>query len=458
MTTHLDTLLDKMTAEDLPPVVRETFADYYTRIYNGETGMIRDAQISPLTENDVPGYAGLASHEAVGREAMGRTVRIILNGGLGTSMGLTGPKSLLPVRRGKSFLYLLLTETRRRSAALALMNSFSTHTETTAEIARMGVEDKPLCFLQHKFPKLLADGFGPVHWPEAPHLEWNPPGHGDIYTALHTSGMLERMLNSGVEYAFISNCDNLGATLDDRLLGYFVNGGFPFMMETALRTPSDMKGGHLARCRDGRILLREAAQCPKSEIAAFQDIERYRYFNTNNLWIRLRSLKELIDRKRTVRLPIIVNPKKLDPRNPASPDVIQVETAMGAAISLFEGAAVVAVPRDRFFPVKKCHDLLAVRSDYFLLTKDDRLVLNPERKYDDLRVTLDSSCYSLLEDFEARFPEGAPSLKACRSLSVTGDLVFGAGVKVIDDADVRNLSGVRRRIPDGTVLTGRVDF
>ena len=136
----------------------------------------------------------------------------------------------------------------------------------------------PLCFLQHKFPKILRDGFGPAVWPRNPALEWNPPGHGDIYTALETSGMLNRLLDAGIVYAFISNSDNLGASMDERLLGYFAEKKLPFMMEAARRTPADVKGGHLARARAGGLLLRESAQCPKEELDAFRDIERYRFF------------------------------------------------------------------------------------------------------------------------------------------------------------------------------------
>lgn len=456
--THLDAFLDKMAADHLPPIVMDTFSDYYGQVVNGATGLIHDAEISPLGPSDVAAYDDLGCCSGDGCEAMPATVRIILNGGLGTSMGLTGPKSLIPVRDGHSFLSLLLHEAGARDAALALMNSFNTHDDTVAALSRLPVARPPLLFLQHKFPKILRNGFAPADWPANRELEWNPPGHGDIFTALETSGMLDKLLDMGIRTAFIHNCDNLGATLDDRLLGYFTREKIPFMMEVARRTPSDMKGGHLARHRDGHLLLREAAQCPDAEKAAFQDIERYRYFNTNNLWVDLAYLKDLIRREKIIRLPIILNPKTLDPRDGASPAVYQVETAMGAAISLFPGARAVHVHRTRFFPVKKCTDLLALRSDFFRLTPDGRMELNPERRHKDLAVTLDSDFYAKIDEFEARFPQGAPSLRECRSFTVKGDVRFGAGVVARGDVVVTNRGNHQAMVADGTVLEGSVSL
>ena len=206
--------------------------------------------------------------------------------------------------------------------------------------------------------------------------EWCPPGHGDIYTALVTSNMLELLLSEGYEYAFVSNSDNLGAELDLQILGYFAANRVPFLMEVADRTPADRKGGHLAQRPDGQLILRESAQCPPDEEAEFQDIKRYRYFNTNNLWINLRSLEHRLEEHQGVMpLPLIRNEKPVDPPNPETPRVYQLETAMGAAIAVFEGAQAMRVPRSRFAPVKKNSDLLVIMSDAYRLGEDYRLAL-----------------------------------------------------------------------------------
>ncbi len=454
---HLSEFIAKMTDEGLAPIVVDTFAHYYDKVVTGETGLIPDAGIEALKESDIARYEDLAFYENAGRTAFARSVRIILNGGLGTSMGLTGPKSLLPVKNGRSFLELLVSQSRRHDVTLALMNSFSTHEATMEALDRIAPEKMPITFLQHKFPKILQDGFRPASWPRKPELEWNPPGHGDIYTALATSGMLDRLIDAGIVYAFISNSDNLGASMDERLLGYFAEKDFPFMMEAARRTPADVKGGHLARAKSGGLLLRESAQCPDAELDAFRDIDRYRFFNTNNLWVNLAYLKNLITGKGGVRLPMILNPKHLDPRDDTSPEVFQVETAMGAAISLFPGAAAVSVPRTRFFPVKKCNDLLVVRSDYVMLTDDDRLILNPERRTEDLKVSLDPKFFGKIDRFDARFPDDAPSLVHCESLTVRGDVRFEADVIVRGRAVITHQGSKGKDqavVKKGTVVEG----
>ena len=377
---RLPEFIAKMNEAGLAPIVIDTFAYYYDKVVTGETGMIRDAEIEALKETDIPRYEDLAAYEDAGRAAFSRSVRIILNGGLGTSMGLTGPKSLLPVKNGRSFLELLLSQSGRHNITLALMNSFSTHAATLEALEQIRPEKMPLCFLQHKFPKILRDGFGPAVWPRNPELEWNPPGYGDIYTALETSGMIDRLLDAGVVYAFISNSDNLGPDMDARLLGYFVEKGFPVHDGGGQADAGRRQGRPPGPGQERRAHLRESAQCPDEELDAFRDINRYRFFSTNNLWVNLAYLKTLIAENKGVRLPKILNPKNLDPRDEASPGVFQVETAMGAAIALFDGASVVCVLRSRFFPVKKCNDLLVVRSDYVMLSDDDGMVLNPKRR------------------------------------------------------------------------------
>ncbi len=448
---HLPAFVSKMEREGLRPVVIDTFSYYYEKVVTGETGLIPGRDIEAVPSDEVPDARELDEYADAGKQTFDRAVMIVLNGGLGTSMGLTGPKSLLIAKDGKTFLEVIVDQARKRSVRLALMNSFSTHEETLTALSEIAPDRPPLTFLQHKFPKILQEDLSPARWPEDPDLEWNPPGHGDIYTALLTSGMLDKLLDEGVEYAFICNSDNLGASMKDALLGYFAEKGFPFMMEVARRTPADVKGGHLARHKSGRLILRESAQCPEDELDAFRDIGRYRFFNTNNLWVNLKYLKDLIQREKTIRLPMILNPKTLDPRDKNSPPVYQVETAMGAAVSLFDGAAAVCVPRDRFFPVKKCNDLLAVRSDRFIFSDKGKLVLNPDNRTDDIKIDLDPDYYKLIDDFNERFPDGAPSLLACESLEVKGDVRFEGDVVMAGRVTVKNTRTSQAMVADRTL-------
>jgi UTP--glucose-1-phosphate uridylyltransferase len=268
--------------------------------------------------------------------------------------------------------------------------------------------------------------------------------------------MLEALLERGYEYAFVANADNLGATLDERILGWFARERLPFVMEVAERTEADRKGGHLARRRGGGLVLREIAMTPDDDAGSFQDIGRHRFFNTNTLWVNLRSLEELMrERDGVLGLPMIVNRKTVDPSRSDSPAVFQLESAMGAAIDVFDGAAAVRVGRERFAPVKTTSDLLVVRSDAYELTDDAHVRLaDARRDAGPPIVDLDSAYFKLLRDFDARFPGGAPSLVGCERLSVRGDVLFGADVTVRGRVVVEQDGDGRRRIEDGALLEG----
>jgi len=279
-----------------------------------------------------------------------------------------------------------------------------------------------------------------VHHAENPDVEWCPPGHGDIYPALLSSCMLDSLLKAGYVYAFVSNADNLGAVLDPAILGYFVETGMSFMMEAADLTEMDKKGGHLAQLRSGGLVLREIAQTPEKDLGAFQNIRRHKYFNTNNVWVHLPALKKILVRKKGILgLPMIRNRKTLDPKDPDSPPVFQLETAMGAAISVFDKVCAIRVPRTRFIPVKSTNDLLAIRSDNYVLTDRYRLIPNPERKLDRrVEVHLDPVFYKFIDGFETRFPYGAPSLLECESLTIDGDVRFGDNIRLKGGVELFN--------------------
>jgi len=456
VTGYLPAFISKMQSEGLPPLVIDTFTYYYNKVITGQTGLVYDRDIRPVDPEEVADFKNLSVYADAGMDAFHQTVRIVLNGGLGTSMGLTGAKSMIEIKKGKSFLDVIVRQAQTHAVKLALMNSFKTNEDTLAALSKLNSAKFPIVFLQHKFPKILQKDFSPTNWPQDPVQEWNPPGHGDVYTALLTSGMLQKLLDQGIIYAFISNSDNLGARLNESILGYFANNQFPFMMEVAQKTPADIKGGHLARHKNGRLLLREAAQCPKDELDAFRDIRRYRYFNTNNIWINLKALKALFDKRKMINLPLILNPKTLDPRDESSPGVYQVESAMGAAISLFDGTAAVRVPRTRFYPVKTCNDLLVVRSDCFVYTEDHNLRINPAReankKSDVVKVNLDPKYYGKIDNLDERFAFGVPSLVDCDSLTIEGDVGFEKDVAIKGSVCIKNRQKSRAIIKEGTII------
>ena len=454
---YLPDFVSKMKKENLDDVVIETFRHYYHQAVNGETGLIYDSDIQPVDLDEIQEKGNLDIYQEQGESSYKNAVRIVLNGGLGTSMGLTGPKSLLKVKDGHSFLSLIMNQAENSHVNLLFMNSFSTHDDTLAALEKINSPLKPKSFRQNKYPKVLRENLAPASWPPNPELEWNPPGHGDVYTALYTSGMLRQLLAENIHYAFISNADNLGARMDASLLGYFAKKEIPFLMEVAEKTPSDVKGGHLAKLRNsGRFILREAAQCPAEEIVAFQKIGPYRYFNTNSIWINLKSLDHVFKKMNKVLLPLILNSKTLDPRDENSPPVYQFETAMGAAISLFDSAAAVRVPRSRFFPVKTCNDLLIMRSDCFVFTEKKNLRMNPERKIsqkqETIKIKLDPRFYGKIDDFDQRFADGVPSLVDCYALTVEGDVLFRKGVTIKGSVTIKNTQPFQAAIKEGTVI------
>ncbi|HAM73933.1 MAG TPA: UTP--glucose-1-phosphate uridylyltransferase [Verrucomicrobiales bacterium] len=468
----LDTAIrDKMLREGIAPPSIAAFLGSVHKVMAGATGLLAEGAISPV--ESLPRMADLG--ETVSPPDLERLLAqlavIKLNGGLGTGMGLEKAKSLLTVREGSSFLDYTarqILQLRSRSGQgshprFYLMNSFNTREDTLAHLRQYpelwdGVGR--IDFLQNKVPKIDPATFEPVSWPAHPELEWCPPGHGDLYPSLLGCGLLDELLAAGVRYLFVSNSDNLGATVDARLLGHFASSGLSFLMEVAERTDSDRKGGHLTRRRsDGRLVLRESAQCPREDEAEFQNVARHRFFNTNNLWVRLDHLKAELDRcGGALPLDLIRNAKTVDPRNPESPRVLQLESAMGAAIGCFDGSGAIVVPRERFSPVKTTSDLLALRSDAYRLTEDHRLVLAESRGGRPPLVDLDQAYYRMVGDLEQAFPEGAPSLIDCEALKVTGPFRFEAEVVLGGRVEFANRSPKPQVIRSGSYTESVIRF
>jgi len=459
--------LEKMKSERLSEAAIAAFHHSYSELVSGATGMIKESEIVPVAslpslDIDIHGKV------AVDPLLLQKTVVLKLNGGLGTSMGLDKAKSLLEVKGGNTFLDLTakqvvsMRKNFKTKVHFMLMNSFNTSKDTLNFLAKYPslVDDPKIELMQNKVPKVDKSTLGPVVWTPNPHLEWCPPGHGDLYTALYGSGKLDELLAEGIIYMFVSNSDNLGATLDIELLSYFASNGAPFLMECCERTEADKKGGHLAlRAADSQLVLRESAQCSKEDEKKFQDIAVHKFFNTNNLWLRLDLLKSLMDSVGGfVPLPTIFNSKTADPQLDYSTPVFQLETAMGAAVECFAGAGAVCVPRSRFAPVKKCSDLLLLRSDAYLVDESNVLVLNPRCNGVSPIVDLDDKKYKLVQHLEAATGGGYPSLVACKKLSVSGEVwlstrnIFKGEVKIV------NASSEPKVLPPGIYENTTVDL
>lgn len=427
-----------------------------------KTGFIAETEITPVAslldlETDIRNHVKRASD-------LPRVVVLKLNGGLGTSMGLDKAKSLLAVKDSLTFLdftalQVLKLREKHPDVNFILMNSFSTSDDSMSYVAEKhpslvaGHSDpKHLELMQNKVPKVRVDNLMPAEYPENPQLEWCPPGHGDLYSTLYDSGKLQQLLDDGIQFMFVSNVDNLGATLDLDLLTYFAHlTTAPFMMECLVRSENDKKGGHLAmRSNDGQLILRESAQCSSTDKGDFENINKHKYFNTNNLWIRLDSLKVLMEANRGfVPLPTIFNKKTVNPQDGASTQVLQLETAMGSALECFKGAIAVCVSKDRFAPVKKCSDLLLLRSDAYIVNGDSVLELHPSCNHIAPIINLDDNKYKLVPSIEAATVRGVPSLLRCTKLTIEGEVHFSSNVVFVGVVQVNNKSPEAKLLPGG---------
>lgn len=456
-----DLSVAKMRDQGMSDLSIQQFERLYRAWMSGDLGgKVRESDIQPL--KDVPRIRDI--HDKMDMDmaldAFSRTAFLKLNGGLGTSMGLEKAKSLLPIRRHKArrmrFLDIILgqvlTARKRLGVPLPLvfMDSFRTSKDTMRVLSqdkRFVQDEVPLEIIQHVEPKIVAATGEPVSFPSQPDLEWCPPGHGDIFSTIWESGLLDILQNIGIDYLFISNSDNLGARPSRTLAGHFAQSGSPFMIEVALRTEADRKGGHIVIDKQsGRLLLREMSQVDPCDKASAMSIHKHPYFNTNSIWVRVDALqKKLAEYDGVLPLPIIENRKTVDPSDPSSTPVVQLETAMGSAATLFEGATCVQVDRMRFLPVKTTNDLFIMRSDRFHLTDSYEM---EDGNYDFPSVNLDERYYKYIADFDERFPYGVPSLAAAKSVTIQGDWTFGRDVTMYADA---HLSDPKRSsyVPNG---------
>lgn len=419
--------------------------------------------ISPPPENAIKPYSGLVkdiSKEEIKR-MLNKLVVLKLNGGLGTSMGCTGTKSLISVRNELTFLDLTvqqienLNKTYGASVPLVLMNSFNTAEETEKTLRKYGAMEVSIhMFNQSKYPRINRESLLPIGRScSAEELDsWYPPGHGDVYESFYNSGLLKQFIDDGREYVFISNMDNLGATVDINILNFLLNppvGRAPeFVMEVTDKTRADIKGGTLVVYED-KLRLLEIAQVPKEHVDEFKSVSKFKIFNTNNLWVNLPAMNRIVE-DRVIRLEIIVNPKTLE----NGLNVVQLETAVGAAIKCFEGSIGVNVPRSRFLPVKTTSDLLIIMSNLYSL-RQGSLEMNPKRNFLTVPLVKLGNSFTKVKDFLQRFAS-IPDMLELDHLTVSGDVTFGRGVSLKGTVIIIANHGDRIDIPPGAILENKI--
>jgi len=379
-----------------------------------------------------------------------------LNGGLGTTMGCVGPKSIIEVREGMTFLDLSVRQIEHLNSKynvnvpFILMNSFNTDEDTARIIQKYQNHNiNILTFNQSRYPRVDKESLLPCPSSATDDkVHWYPPGHGDIFDALQNSGLLDKLIAAGKEVCFFSNVDNLGATVDLNIMQTMIENQAEYVMEVTNKTKADVKGGTIIDY-DGKVRLLEVAQVPKDHIEDFTSVRKFSIFNTNNLWVNLKAVKRVMDADE-LNLEIIVNNKVTD----KGQAVIQLETACGAAIKHFNNAFGINVPRNRFLPVKQSSDLLLIKSKLYNL-EHGVLTMDNSRGFSNTPVVKLGPKFKKVSDFEARIPS-IPDIRELDHLTVSGDVKFGKGVRLSGTVIIVAAEGEKISIPDGTILTDKL--
>ncbi|OBT67554.1 UTP-glucose-1-phosphate uridylyltransferase [Pseudogymnoascus sp. 23342-1-I1] len=460
MRNHLNKLSDTVSDEQekkLFETEMDNFFALFRRYLNDKAkGSTLDwDRIAPPAEGQVVDYNDLANSESV--SFLNKLAVLKLNGGLGTSMGCVGPKSVIEVRDGMSFLDLsvrqieYLNRTYKVNVPFVLMNSFNTDSDTENIIKKYeGHSIDIMTFNQSRYPRVLKDSLLPVPKSfDSSITDWYPPGHGDVFESLYNSGILDKLIARGVEIVFLSNVDNLGAVVDLRILQHMVETKSEYIMELTDKTKADVKGGTIIDY-DGSVRLLEIAQVPKEHVNEFKSIKKFKYFNTNNIWLNLEAVKRVV-MNNELEMEIIPNNKSIpaDKKGESDVSIVQLETAVGAAIRHFKNAHGVNVPRRRFLPVKTCSDLLLVKSDLYSL-KHGQLQIDPTRFGPAPLIKLGTD-FKKVSDFQKHIPS-IPKILELDHLTITGAVNLGRGVTFKGTVIIVATEGSTIDIPPGSIL------
>ncbi|VDM95522.1 unnamed protein product [Thelazia callipaeda] len=439
------------------------FRDLFSRFLRAKP-TIDWKKIQPLPEKSIVSYKELQLHNPskdLVADLLNKLVVVKLNGGLGTSMGCKGPKSVISVRNDLTFLDLTLQQIQNLNRTydvnvpLVLMNSFNTDEDTKKLLRKYkNVQVDVHSFCQSRYPRIYKESLMPMVKNAADSdLEgWYPPGHGNFYEAFYNSGLLDKFLHEGKQFSFMSNIDNMGATVDMNVLNFIIQGidgqQPEFVMEVTDKTKADVKGGTLIQY-ENRLMLLEIAQVPKDYVDEFRSVSKFRIFNTNNLWAKLEAIKRVVEKKE-LEMEVIVNTKHLD----RGVEVIQLETAAGAAIKNFKGSCGINVPRSRFLPVKKTSDLLLLMSNLYDI-ENGNLTLSKLRSFPTTPLVKLGSSFDKVQEYLKRF-QGIPDLLELDHLTVSGDVWFGKDVTLKGTVIIIANHGDRIDIPAGTILENKI--
>uniref|UniRef100_A0AAQ6IHD9 UTP--glucose-1-phosphate uridylyltransferase n=1 Tax=Anabas testudineus TaxID=64144 RepID=A0AAQ6IHD9_ANATE len=432
MHTELEKLLNTVTGaeKEVSKADFEGFKNLFHRFLQVKGPSVEWVKIKRPPEDSIQPYDKIAARGLPDNvaDSLNKLVVVKLNGGLGTSMGCKGPKSLISVRNENTFLDLTvqqiehLNKTYNTDVPLVLMNSFNTDEDTKKILQKYTHHRVKIhTFNQSRYPRINKESLLPVATSLTMNGQnaegWYPPATVDL-----------NILHHLVSQPNGKRCE--------------------FVMEVTDKTRADVKGGTLIQY-EGKLRLLEIAQVPKAHVDEFKSVSKFKIFNTNNLWISLAAIKRLQEQK-AMDMEIIVNPKTLD----GGQNVIQLETAVGAAIKCFDNALGINVPRSRFLPVKTTSDLLLVMSNLYSL-EAGCLTMSPKREFPTTPHVKLGSSFTKVQEYLTRF-ESIPDMLELDHLTVSGDVTFGKNVSLKGTVIIIANHGDRIDIPAGSMLENKI--
>eukprot|EP00697_Spironema_sp_BW2_P002779 gnl/Spiro4/13701_TR7298_c0_g1_i1.p1 gnl/Spiro4/13701_TR7298_c0_g1~~gnl/Spiro4/13701_TR7298_c0_g1_i1.p1 ORF type:complete len:486 (-),score=-10.20 gnl/Spiro4/13701_TR7298_c0_g1_i1:4-1290(-) len=410
---------------------------------------------------------------------LNRVAIVKLNGGLGITMGLNGPKSELELVQGKTFLDITIDQISNlnkkfeSNVPLILMNSFNTSKITENSLNRYSQSGvRIITFNQRKFPRLDTQTLNPVATSQMDKDCWYPPGHGDIYHSLFKEGIAQKLLDEKRDIIFVSNMDNPGAILDLRILYNVMDKDIPFTMEITDRKTTDIRGGIILQdhvTKDLRLV--ELSQVPKSKLEKLDPV-KFDFWNTNNIWVNLNHLKnffgpnaekklemDVIINTRTVHAPFSLLEQSQNNLNTNFSEdqqdhYLQLEIPAGSAIQNFPKAKLLRVDRSRYRVVKTTSDLMIAQSNIFVW-KDGNMVMNPQRKLPNIPTIKWDQEFRLISGYKKRIPF-LPNILHLDHLTVSGSVRFGKNVTLKGTVIIVATHGGEIHIPDGAILENNV--
>jgi UTP--glucose-1-phosphate uridylyltransferase len=387
------------------------------------------------------------------KQLLEQTVVILMNGGV-SKMDFKTPRSALTVEKNGITQTLLDCRLAQINALnvefgvdlpIILMNSFLTNTETNHNLQKyQNLKIKILH--QGMYPLMYKTNLSPI--PQSKNdPNWSPPGSAEIFVLLKTTGLLDELLKEGKKFAFLSDVENLGATIDPKLLYHVEQKQINLLLEVTPRTKSEgnFMGGVPVLFRKKQHIL-ELSQVPMHIRQTRFNFQDFKYLNTNNIWISLQTLAKI----EKISMDWALHSKMQKGR-----EVVYIDTPVSMAIQSFPNPTAITVPRQRYRQVHHTSHLLAVQSDLYVL-ENGNFKLNPKRIPPTEPLLKLGDGFKTLDDYQKRFSCGPPSLLEIDHLTVSGEVNFGSDVVLKGTVIIVADAGSRIDIPQGTTLENKI--